>query len=307
MDNTSRLGLNKPDPDPITGDPVDISKLNDNFDKIDAAINATLCTSTTRPASPFQGQIILETDTNRLYIRIGSAWAQLLLGGSGVGRTTVNVEFERPSGGDWLISGHTTGDTQKRFILDANGMMQWGSGSATPDIMLKRISAGILQLDNSLRVAGPFNGHLAAVKIGNETLPFNTTTLQDDDHLFINVEANATYILDGDIIYYAAIGADLKVGWSAPAGSSMEWCSWAPSEAHTGIPSYEGILKFESRNLSQTQGWGGTGSIIHAMPRGCLQVGGTAGQLKFRWAQQNAIADSNIVYAKSWIRLQRVA
>lgn len=33
-----------------------------------------VCTSTTRPTSPFQGQMIYETDTNRVAIYNGSAW-----------------------------------------------------------------------------------------------------------------------------------------------------------------------------------------------------------------------------------------
>jgi len=37
-------------------------------------IQPGVCTSSTRPASPFQGQCIYETDTNRLYVWNGSAW-----------------------------------------------------------------------------------------------------------------------------------------------------------------------------------------------------------------------------------------
>jgi hypothetical protein len=33
-----------------------------------------VCTSTTRPASPFEGQVIFETDTDRLYVYNGTAW-----------------------------------------------------------------------------------------------------------------------------------------------------------------------------------------------------------------------------------------
>jgi hypothetical protein len=33
-----------------------------------------VCTSSTRPASPFEGQVIFETDTDRLYVYNGSAW-----------------------------------------------------------------------------------------------------------------------------------------------------------------------------------------------------------------------------------------
>lgn len=39
-----------------------------------------VCTSTTRPTSPFEGQMIYETDTDMLAIWNGSAWRQLAFG-----------------------------------------------------------------------------------------------------------------------------------------------------------------------------------------------------------------------------------
>ena len=78
--NTTKLALSKPD----GTDLVDIAVLNGNFDKIDAASGATICTSSTRPASPWNGQVIFETDTlNALVYRTAtSSWA--ILGGSTV-------------------------------------------------------------------------------------------------------------------------------------------------------------------------------------------------------------------------------
>jgi len=40
-------------------------------------IQPGVCTSTTRPASPFEGQMIYETDTNLLLVYNGSAWVCL--------------------------------------------------------------------------------------------------------------------------------------------------------------------------------------------------------------------------------------
>ena len=36
-----------------------------------------VCTSSTRPASPFEGQVIYETDTNRVLVYDGSAWVMI--------------------------------------------------------------------------------------------------------------------------------------------------------------------------------------------------------------------------------------
>ena len=77
---TTKLALTKPD----GTDLVDIAVLNANADKIDAASGATICTSSTRPASPFNGQVIFETDTlNALVYRLSTtSWN--ILGGSTV-------------------------------------------------------------------------------------------------------------------------------------------------------------------------------------------------------------------------------
>jgi hypothetical protein len=45
-----------------------------------------VCTSSTRPASPFEGQMIYETDTDLTYVYSGSAWQQVA-GGTAVGNS----------------------------------------------------------------------------------------------------------------------------------------------------------------------------------------------------------------------------
>lgn len=66
---TSRLALVNIDPNPTTGDFVDPTVLNANNAKTDAAAGAFPCTVATRPASPWHGQLIRETDTGRVYVR----------------------------------------------------------------------------------------------------------------------------------------------------------------------------------------------------------------------------------------------
>lgn len=75
---TTRLGLTKP----ATTDLVDISVLNTNFDKTDAAAGSTVCTSGTRPSTPYSGQVIYETDTKLSYVwnSSTSAWVILMPG-----------------------------------------------------------------------------------------------------------------------------------------------------------------------------------------------------------------------------------
>ena len=82
--NTTKLGLIKPD---LT-DIVDVGDLNNNADDIDAAVGFTICTSATRPASPWAGQTIFETDTTSSFVWDGSAWQAA---GGGGGSITVSA------------------------------------------------------------------------------------------------------------------------------------------------------------------------------------------------------------------------
>lgn len=67
---TSRLVLEKP----ANSDLYDISVFNDNADKIDRVGGTTICTSGTRPNSPFLWMTAYETDTKNEIIWNGSAW-----------------------------------------------------------------------------------------------------------------------------------------------------------------------------------------------------------------------------------------
>lgn len=69
--STTRLGLTKP----ALTDTVDIAQLNTNSDLIDAAIAFGNYTSSTRPATPFQNQIIRESDTGIRRMWDGTKWA----------------------------------------------------------------------------------------------------------------------------------------------------------------------------------------------------------------------------------------
>lgn len=68
---TTRLGLRKPAP----SDAVDVTAdLDNNWDVVDAVVGTIICTSSSRPSTPFTGQTIRETDTGFSYIWDGTTW-----------------------------------------------------------------------------------------------------------------------------------------------------------------------------------------------------------------------------------------
>lgn len=155
MDSTTRLGLQKPNDDPQTGDFLDVNVLNSNADKLDAAVGATPVTSATRPAAPFDGQFIRETDTRRLYVRNNTegVWEQIATPGPARFRSPFDVE--RDTAGQTFYNGYLTGEANPRFSVSGTGGINWGPGSAGGDTNLYRGSVGNqLRTDDDFVVGG---------------------------------------------------------------------------------------------------------------------------------------------------------
>lgn len=179
--NTTRVGLYKPLDD--GSEFVSVSTdLNQNSDKIDAAVGFQIVTSGTRPSSPYPGKPITESDTAyRTYFSNGTApasasWVeipngsasynsnlnlaagkQLNIGGSG--STAAYACNLASATGDFIISGRVTGDGSSRSTLRADGQLGWGPGSAATDVFLARAATGRLAL----------TGTGAALTIGSAT------------------------------------------------------------------------------------------------------------------------------------------
>lgn len=158
---TSKLGLFKPDPDPVTGDDVDVDDINDNSDKIDAAAGLTICTSSTRPSSPWDGQPIYETDTNRVMHWVEGAWFNPALCSYPVGaiyQSTVSTSPATLFGGTWAA-------LTDRFLIGASATYPAGTtgGAAT-----KTLATGELPSHNHS------DGTLAAASDGAHTHSFGT-------------------------------------------------------------------------------------------------------------------------------------
>ena len=125
--STTKLGLTKPD----FVDVVDISELNDNANLIDAAVGMAIVTSATRPATPWAGQIIFETDTLVPYVWDGSAW-QVAGGGGGSIEISATAPVS-PSAGDlWWDS-----DDGKMFIYYNDGSTSQWVDAAGPSVAVQ--------------------------------------------------------------------------------------------------------------------------------------------------------------------------
>lgn len=132
---TTRLGLRKP----ASSDSVDVATdIDASYDKIDANVGRFICTSSTRPGSPYQGQLIYETDTKDAYQWNGTSWKKDYTAESLVSATAVDLPVGAggtgtADAGVSVNSGTTAGTIGAFFRLLKNSVEKWRMYSPQAD------------------------------------------------------------------------------------------------------------------------------------------------------------------------------
>ncbi len=86
-----------------------------------AGLKQGVCTSTTRPTAPFEGQMIYETDTDLTYIYGGSAWQQVS-GGAAVGNSGLVTVASGTATAGALIIVNAFSSTYDNYRLTMNAV-----------------------------------------------------------------------------------------------------------------------------------------------------------------------------------------
>jgi hypothetical protein len=134
-----------------------------------------------------------------------------------------------------------------------------------------------------------------------------STTMQNDDELFATVEANATYRVRLDLLHDAATAGDITIGWSGPAGATMNWGAVVAHVNETSSGTVANV-SMQSRIISEVQDIGGGASTgTYSVVFGTLITSATAGTLNFQWAQRASSATATNVRAGSGLILHRIA
>lgn len=112
----------------------------------------------------------------------------------------------------------------------------------------------------------------ALTKAADESV-VNSTALQDDNDFVLTVDASSIYYFELKLKVNAATAdPDIKMGWSLPAGASVFWY-----EDGAAFPIVSSLANPHSQALSL-----GDQYMYYA---GYLTIAGTAGDVKFQWAQ----------------------
>lgn len=244
------------------------------------------------------------------------------IGGSGGAATFAGrILSQRSTSTSTILDGQVTGDSVSRFNLNQSGKMEWGSGSTTRDTNLYRSAADTLKTDDSLVVTGTgsftgnlstggnfdvtgdttVSGNLSVAGVGQVQLVrkstdesvTSSTTLQNDNHLFLPVVANATYDLFLMCIFSGDTAGDIKFAWSVPSGTVLRWVD------QTGTSGIATDTDFYSAPGGSTQ----VGFQIWAT----VVTSSTAGNVQFQWAQNASSATATIVRTNSHLKMTRIS
>ncbi|MFF4346818.1 hypothetical protein [Streptomyces sp. NPDC001530] len=259
--STTRLALykSKSDGSELVNYTQDIGQ---NWDKVDNAVGFQVVTSSTRPATPYAGKPIAESDTAyRTLFSNGTApasasWVEIpnssatfnnnlkLAAGKQVnigasGSTASYVALLSSATGDYIMASRATGDSVSRLTIRADGRLDWSSGTTAVDTNLFRDTANVLRTNDSLTVdlnlsvAGnaSVTGNLTVSGIGQslfarktaDTSRASTVTMTDDPHLTVSLAASATYIIYAYIVYQAGTTGDINVAFTQPSGAAGSW------------------------------------------------------------------------------------
>ena len=125
------------------------------------------------------------SDFFRVEDSAGAALVRVDLNGTLSGQQFVS---EPPVSGTGAFHARRPGDSQYRFVALDNGQLEWGSGSATRDILLYRSAAATLAIDGSLRIGG-------ALDHEGTTVGFYgiTPVVRSASYSVSNVTADRTY------------------------------------------------------------------------------------------------------------------
>ncbi len=136
------------------------------------------------------------------------------------------------------------------------------------------------------------------IKASDETV-VSSTTIQDDDELFIGVDSKSKYSFEVNIDLTSSSVPDFKWKFSSPAGTVG---SYVVSGARFG--GGQGGLQVGNIDVELNLAILDTGSTV--LISGIIETGNTSGTLTFQWAQDTSSAVDTIVKANSFMVVTKI-
>jgi hypothetical protein len=230
------------------------------------------------------------------------------MGGAGAAPSTNSRGLQEPISAS-AVTVEPVGSISSTSVQNALGELD-GDIAALPELATSdpaKVSVTTVGGVTTLNVNELAWRPVAARLTGNSNPVNNSTTLINAVGLAVSIQANAIYLVQLLLFYRSGTVADLRIGWSVPAGVSGQWTSGGMSVSSGGGES--AIKMLNTPWVGGVFSLGGGGALVDATAdiRGALVVGGTAGTLQFQFAQNTADVSDTTLRAHSLLVAQRVA
>lgn len=133
----------------------------------------------------------------------------------------------------------------------------------------------------------------------------NTTATVTDTELTVAVVASSVWAVMANLYYTAATAADAAFNLAVPAGATYQFSPWGVQVGATSTTDTINVGVSSSANLPV--GGVGTGLPLLAALRATVVVGGSAGSVAIRFAQNTLSATDTVLHIGSWMLLVRLA
>lgn len=131
----------------------------------------------------------------------------------------------------------------------------------------------------------------------------SSTTLQNDDELFLPLEPFSTYLVLVCLAAAGPTGADIQVAYTVPTGAQGRRHNIGLS---TPTTSTTGNSRISVHGWTNTTTYGTTTTTVSIIEEGIISTETNGGLLQAQWAQNVSNATAVTVEAASFMRVQRV-
>ncbi|HEY6171190.1 MAG TPA: hypothetical protein VIX80_02920, partial [Candidatus Kapabacteria bacterium] len=242
---------------------------------------------------------------NSSFVRITGPTAPFSVSGIANGSNGKRVRIANLTGQDWTIMDSSSFSTLgNRIETNTNSDIIVSGPVPVLDMIYDSVSnQWLLGTLNANQVIGAIGSIIYKYKTADESVT-NSATIQDDDHLSFNVNANETWELSGEIqVDNASNNIDIKVAFQLPTSAFMRIYVTGIQDAGGNAIQGNGLLS--ASNTSKTIQINGGVSTLTSF-RGIFITGSNAGTVKFRWSQGVSNASTTVVRAYSFMKITRV-
>lgn len=144
------------------------------------------------------------------------------------------------------------------------------------------------------------------VKSASQILTQNNTTLQNVTDLVVAVPTAGSFSFRGVIYYDSSTTADIKFGFTFPAGGTLRWngLGMVTTGTTTGDANFATVTGSGS---AIAYGGAGVATVLACQIEGEYVAGGTAGNLQFQAAQNTGELTNSTINIRSRLEVWRYA